>query len=256
MKVALIDQRKSDQEFFEVRKNYPNFDLLPSDKITNKGLENYSVLWFHSSKGITNSMRSPGVKERMRNFVESGGGLFLSLLATTYVNILGYEPTQFQVIAERWKREEDFTWSWDFVYKKGYQCFIEHPTFHGLGGCIYLWQSDRGKNYWRAGPDKFPKEGKVIAVRKRFIFVDREIPELIEYNLGKGKIVTASSFLQFSDKDYFYMLYREKIVKNILRYLSGELDGPKHYWPPPSQTIPYVEVDSSVLRPRGSSERR
>ena len=253
--IALQD----DREIRAIQKEFPWVDIIRIDKLGWYALEKYEVLWCHALTPFTlPRMKKLALLRLLKQHVLQGGGLLLSLCGAPLINDLGCESVPLnELTIDKWNHDENyFGWEWDFLAKKGFQGFLSHPIFEGLGSSVMTWASGQGKFHCRAGlRGRPPKEGEIVAKRKRFIFVDVDRDEILEYELGRGKILVISSLFFFSDHENPYKIFLKRFAKNILLYLANQLRGSKHFWPKHLEqgidraNLPELPLDLTPLPP-------
>lgn len=212
---------------------FPAVQQVAAEALADEDLSRFAVLWWHAAKDVPLSDRSD-TRDRLLDYLEGGGGLLLSLLACPLLHSLGVESKPFdEVYSGAWDTDEKSNWKWDFIRNKGFQCAFEHPLFRGLDSCVYTWQSALGKHYCRAGyVGRYPTRGRVVAVRKNFIHIDHNTPEILEYSLGQGRILAVSSFMFFADDADPRYSDLMRFAENALLYTAGEVPAAKaRYWP-------------------------
>jgi len=210
-----------------IQGQFPGIEVISLDQIS---VGRYDVIWVHSRSEVSQE-RQRQVAAQLQPHLERGGGLLLSLCAAPVITALGYESARFRIDVGSWRRKEDFGWKWDFLSKKGFQAFLAHPIFTGLGTSVMTWASGRGKPYSRAEIIGKSLNGDIVAKRKKFIFIETGTNEIIEYQHPHGRIIIILSLLFFDDRENPYIPQLTRFTENTLLYLAGRLNGPRYYWP-------------------------
>jgi Amylo-alpha-1,6-glucosidase len=190
-------------------------------------LNNFNVLWFHKPDTPSFTAREVNGKviEAINNFVKNGGGLLLTLDAFNYVNNLGVEPVKPQV---RFFRAEDQ----GYGRKVGLHSFLSHPVFEGLHGGAYIWNGYEDNLCRQVGyfENTVPQNGKVVAIDWAYITFKEDSKLAVEYNNGKGKILSIGAYTYFAPKN-FNKTELDIFINNCLNYLAGKKFNIKtHYW--------------------------
>ncbi|MEA4884152.1 MAG: amylo-alpha-1,6-glucosidase [Clostridia bacterium] len=231
-RIGLIVSEESD----EVRSalcRFPTLVPVAMDALGREDLGRFSALWWHAARKLSVRAQSD-VLDSIGGYLKEGGGLLLSLLACELVQLLGIESRPFdEVYSGAWNEEERYGWKWDFVRRKGFQCALSHPLFRGMDSCSYTWQSGPGKAYYRAGyTGHYPNQGSVVAVRKNFIHIAHDVPEILEYHCGNGRVLAISSLLFLSEEGGPRYPELMSFTANALSYVAGQTtDGEARYWP-------------------------
>ncbi len=210
-----------------IREQLPDIEVISLEQIA---AQRYDVIWVHSQSEVSQQQQHR-IAAQLQPHLERGGGLLLSLCAAPIITKLGYESARFRNEVGKWRRKEDFGWKWDFLSEKGFQAFLAHPIFTGLGTSVMTWTSERGKSYIRAEIVSKSFKGDIVAKRKKFIFIETGTNEIIEYHPPHGRIIVILSLLFFHDRANPYLPQLTRLTENTLLYLAGRLNGPRHYWP-------------------------
>jgi glycogen debranching enzyme len=211
-------------------------------------LKSINVLWYHRPDSSALSAEEVNEKftDNLKKYVESGGGLFLTLDAVKLSTALGLEKEKpgveyAQAIDEGYGR------------KLGVHSFRSHPVFEGLNGGANIWAPVVDENVRQVGyfGNSIPL-GKVVAVDWAYITLKEDSKLMLEYDQGKGKILSLGTYTFFAPKDQ-NRLQLELFTKNCLRYLSGRKSTVKaRYWNYKpltveefSETSPKIKFDSA-----------
>ncbi|MCK4297479.1 MAG: DUF4960 domain-containing protein, partial [Candidatus Marinimicrobia bacterium] len=190
-------------------------------------LKKHDVIWIHIHDSIDYLNWEPYLSDLkpLKNIYQNGGKLFLTNFAALLPYKLCIESNKPGKIEEKIKNY----WTFD---KRGLQSFRGHPIFSGLFGGSFIWDALEDYKLTEIGyfDDNFPKEGKVVATEKSYIFVKEKKRLAIEYNSERGKILSIGSLI-FLGKKNNLRVKMEKFLENSLLYLAGELtEGEKTYW--------------------------
>jgi len=185
-----------------------------------------AVLWWHST-----ALEPPDAARRalpdLRRHLDGGGGLFLSLLAARLVVELGLEsaPPDHVEAGPR-------AWSGDPI--EGLQGFEDHPVFRGFFGGVYLWNPRDGDPAFASEyrGERWPREGRVVAVARRYLEIDPSRRLMVEYR--GGRVLTAGANLRFHRGGRRFEAHRRRFLGNVLRAVAGRggNDPPRSWWTP------------------------
>ncbi len=202
-------------------------EFLTLDKIRMKLIRNYSLLWFYDADtaSFNYSEIDPEVIQSLKTYVENGGNVLLSLRAFHLINTLGVEPvipydSLKLVIDEGLGR------------RLGLHAFREHPIFSGLNNGAYIFRPDKDISVPITGyfSGHIPLKGKVIAVDWDYIHLRESSKLILEYSLGKGKIIAVGAYMDFLHPN-LNKSHLELFTRNIFDYLNRKLDSQKSfYW--------------------------
>ncbi len=258
IKIGFLVQKenwKNDSELsaaFNFLKSDKNFEVIQIsfDQIKNdpKALNGVNDLWFHKSDTteFTGNKTNKSVISAIKKFVNSGGGLFLTLDAFRYINALGLETEIPQVKYEEAKDE-------GYGRKLGLHALRSHPIFTGLHGGAYIWDAYKDNTARQVGffDSAVPQNGKVVAVNWAYITLKDDEKLAVEYQLGKGKVIAVGAYTYFAPKN-FVKLNLEKFTENCLLYLAGKLksDEKPRYWSyAPLKVEQFNETSPSIKLP-------
>lgn len=190
-------------------------------------LRSPDILWCHIPDSATYEVWSKQIEQlqHLQEFYRRGG----RILFTDYAALLPYELKLESVKPEVRTLEVKDDWLFD---QKGLQSFRGHPVFDGLFGGTFIWDPNFDQQLRLIGYfDKdFPKEGRVVAVGKSYVFLHSDQKLMIEYQAGKGRALSIGSMVYFG-KQNNRKANLERFVENCFRYLAGELSNDKTtYW--------------------------
>jgi hypothetical protein len=191
-----------------------------------RSLKDFDVVWIY--KNDTVSLKS-GVEKKLSlsliNFAQKGGKLILANQACILIPWLipGERPPETRIkpsIDEGNGR------------RLGYHAFREHPLFDGMNGGAYVLKPLKDTVVLQTGyfGNNKPASGQVIGIDWDYIFFRETSKLIIEYKIGKGKILAIGGYLLYSLPN-MNRIHLETFTKNIFRYLSGnELELKDFYW--------------------------
>ncbi|PKL79291.1 MAG: hypothetical protein CVV25_08590 [Ignavibacteriae bacterium HGW-Ignavibacteriae-4] len=212
-------------------------------------LNNYDLLWFHrpDTASFTTAELDKKVIKNLRDFVSGGGGLFLTLEAFKYINVLELETN----IPETRSVESIDD---GFGRKHGFHSLRSHPIFEGLNGGAYIFRPVEDMRVRQIGffDNNVPNNGKVAAVDWAYIFLLEQNKMVLEYELGKGKILAVGGYTYFNKKN-LNAKHLIMFAANSLKYLTGKMSEKDiNYWNfqkqevlPTSLTMPNITIKPS-----------
>ena len=218
---------KASLQYLNSTKNV-SVEIITFSKISKRPeiLNRFDVLWFHKpdDSDFTVLEQSKEVRAAIYNYLQRGGGLLLSQDAFKYINVLDIER---KIPEVRQKSAQDN----GYGLMLGFHGFREHPVFTGLNGGSYILKPKQDKTVRLLGyfDDNVPNNGKVVAVDWDYIFVRESSKIVLEYQIGKGKVLAVGGYMLFSE-DNVNRLHLEEFTLNSLLYLTGKLNTKTHYW--------------------------
>ena len=205
------------------------------------------VLWWHET-ALSDQWAMMSWKA-VRNFLKSGGRLFLSLAAVQAVVPLGLEK-EGPDIAEAGNYDPQRKPENEWIAPQGFELhglmgFLAHlpaskgslhpplrPRASNLGQS-YLWNAKAGAAYWRFGygANKWPR-GKVWGVHRYFIGFDPAQKFAWEY--GAPRALCVGAYLYFADEQNLFRPQLEAFAEACLLHLLEKRKRDKNeekYWP-------------------------
>ncbi len=143
---------------------------------------------------------------------------------------------------------------WNFD-KRGFQSWMGHPLFTGLFGGTFVWDLNKDSKLTRIGyfNDRFPVQGKVVAVEKSYITVHSRNRLVIEYHTNKSRLLSVGAMVTYDPRNRLRFKL-EKFIENALLYLSGQLKGERTYWEFSECKAEQFNVNTINIKPgRGSN---
>jgi glycogen debranching enzyme len=213
-------------------------DILNSEKILkskfltsqntyrSRSIHNYKLLWIHRSNSSEFSRKEndPDLIQKIKEYVNAGGTLFLTLDAVKYLTLLNYESVEPTI---------KYVNAIDDGYgrKLGFHAFRDHPIFAGMNGGAYLFNPTSDMKTRQIGffENNVPEEGKVVAVDWSYITMKEDSRLVVEYEIGKGKVLAVGAYTYFAVPNNNKQ-HLELFVKNCLNYLLGKFEHKKKYF--------------------------
>ncbi|MCX6142798.1 MAG: hypothetical protein NTZ35_06220 [Ignavibacteriales bacterium] len=197
---------------------------LTLDQVTAKPsvLASYNVVWWHCDAEFPEATQiNPRIVEAFKIYVSGGGSCLLSLLASQFVVGLGLEEVRPNVVIRgEWSEN---SWADGCPDIRGFGGFNRHPVLAGFFGGVYTWAPRVGDSYSACYyHDVLPNSGKIVAVEKLYIKLNEHRRIMLEYELGRGRILTIGSHFYFSDITQRFRSHLERLTLNCLRYLGGK----------------------------------
>lgn len=191
-------------------------------------LNAFKVVWIHStdSTEIESFSKNPELIQKLKSYAHQGGNILLSLDALRLVTSLGLEnqnPTSQMVDAS-----DD-----GYGRRLGLHSFLSHPVFDGMNGGAYIFNPTKDMKTKQVGYfNTVIPMGKVVAVDWSYITLKEDSKFLLEYKVGKGKIIAVGAYTFFSIQNNSYS-HLKLFVINCLNYLADESkfkNSKKQYW--------------------------
>lgn len=224
---------------------------IVTSKLSRKLIRNFSLLWFYDTDTATFTAQklSPEVIQSIKTYVEKGGNILLSLRAFHLLNTLGIEPV---IPFDSLKPVNDD----GYGRRLGFHAFREHPIFNGLNNGAYIFRPDKDLSVPITGyfGEQIPQKGKVIAVDWDYIHLRESSKLVLEYSLGKGKIIAIGAYMDFFHPN-LNKVHLELFTRNIFDYLNGKFESQKtFYWDySPLQVVACdqikVQTDEMLIAP-------
>jgi glycogen debranching enzyme len=203
---------------------YVTFDEMRKNP---KLLDSYKTAWFHrqDTSRFSTSETDPKVIREIQGFLNKGGNLLLTLNAFHYINTLGIEPVA---------PKDSIKSSSDEGYgrKLGFHSFLNHPVFDGMFGGAYIMMPVKDTAFRVTGyfGNSIPKNGKVIGVDWDYIFLREDSKLMLEYSVGKGKVIAVGGYTYYSVPN-MNRNHLERFTANIFRYfIAVDAYSDIHYW--------------------------
>jgi glycogen debranching enzyme len=116
--------------------------------------------------------------------------------------------------------------------KLGLHSFLNHPVFDGMFGGAYIMMPVKDTSFRVTGyfGNSLPEKGKVIAVDWDYIFLREDSKLMLEYHVGKGKVIAVGGYACYSVPN-MNRNHLELFTANIFRYfLSADSSSDAHSW--------------------------
>ncbi|MCF8242473.1 MAG: hypothetical protein K9J16_13930 [Melioribacteraceae bacterium] len=187
--------------------------------------EQFDIIWFHSVDDYTSAEIEDELITLIRDYVNNGGRIFLSVQAVTLLNRFGFESVKIQSQPVQARDR-------GYGRKLGLHAFRSHPIFERLNGGTYLFNPTENIETVQYGffEDSVPQNGKVAAVDWSYITLAEESKLVYEYEFGNGKILGVGAYLYFSIENK-NRKNLEVFTNNCLDYLNNKSENEqKFYW--------------------------
>ncbi|MCX6244062.1 MAG: GH116 family glycosyl hydrolase [Bacteroidetes bacterium] len=218
---AAFDFLKTEKKFNPVYITFGEIRKKP------KLLNSFRLVWFHrqDSSQFSSSETDIKVLDAINGFISNGGRLLLTLDAFHYINDLGIEPVL---------PKDSLKPSVDDGYgrKLGFHSYLDHPVFDGMYGGSYVMMPVKDTVFRMTGyfGNTLPQNGKVIGIDWDYIFLRESSKLVLEYTVGKGKVIAVGGYTCFSVPN-FNRNHLELFTVNAFNYLLSEGSSAReHYW--------------------------
>ena len=205
-------------------------------------LNAFTHLWYHRSDTTNFYPEELRLGASIKKFVAQGGNVFLSMEAVPLLKDWGIEPNRFQL-------QKDTVVDEGFGRPLGFHAFKSHPLFDGLLGGVYTSKQKKDHIVRKHGffGNAVPAKANVIGIQWTYITFTESSKLLLEYVLGKGRIIAAGSYLYYA-ADNYNQQHLQKFTENVFLYTAGKLNGSKkHVWDyRPSSITPYTFTATPV----------
>jgi hypothetical protein len=208
------------------------------------------LLWWHEDGDawLSSPLATKEWIRAVRDYVDRGGVLLLSLCAARYVVNLGLESTLPSIVARGAWPEQG--WAEGYPDIRGFAARGSHPLFNGMGGGAYTWTAAPGTPY--AGtyfhPPALPREGRVLAVEREYIRINPSRPLITEYRTGKGRVLTIGANFYFAGGPQRFSAHLEALLRNAINYLARSPGAGGMAWSYASPPFEEVERKSRPAR--------
>lgn len=203
-----------------------SFDIVDLDRIgLADGLKKFTHLWYHRTDTTAFEQKEINAGPAIKQFVEEGGNLFLSMESVALLNAWGIEPAKFGM--KKAVLRDD-----GFGRPAGFHAFKSHPVFSGMNGGVYTSKRKTDHEVRKTGffNETVPLAGKVLGIDWTYITYSEKNKLLLEYHPGKGTIIAAGAYLYYSSDNYNEEQLR-KFTENVFFYTAGLLaTEAKQYW--------------------------
>ena len=183
------------------------------------------VVWVHAAS-------PPGLlsAEALAAFVNSGGGVLLTLRAAMLAGSMGFElaPPN-EDVDSRWRGDgegrlvADGRTRDDGPHVRGLATFGPHPLVDGLHNGTYTWSPTEGERYSRTCyvHGVRPVGGRVVAVERAYSSQNPGRIVAWEYQPLRGRILCVGAYLNFAAADPLLRAQLERLAANALGYVAG-----------------------------------
>ncbi|MCC6774063.1 MAG: hypothetical protein IT360_22945 [Gemmatimonadaceae bacterium] len=186
----------------------------------------HDVLWCHAGQAVP--VFSTAWKSRIRAWVDEGGSLLLSLLATPLAHDAG-APGPWPDVQRPvpWRHADDPLWAADFrdwpgfPHIRGVQGWGQHPLYDGLQRGTFTWTATEGEAVGRTmfRRPRWP-QGRVVGVDRAYVRLDAETAVAWEYALAAGRILCLGANVSLTAADHRLDAQRDRYLINAIASLD------------------------------------
>lgn len=196
-----------------------------SELSARKKRNSFTHIWYHRTDTLPFDKAEKDAGKWVRDYVSKGGNVFLSMESVPLLNTWKIEAQPFQLGRDTIRDE-------GFGRPLGFHSFRKHAIFNGLQGGVYTSKLKKDHPVRKHGffQNKLPEQGKVIGIQWTYITFTEHSKILLEYPVGKGKIIAAGSYMYY-DADNYNAGHLEKFTHNVFHYTAGNFkDVASNYW--------------------------
>lgn len=193
-------------------------DAAYTMRITPERAGGCDLVWLHSTDTVFSPAQTGAWENGLREYVEKGGKLVLSMDAVRLLNVWGVEPSEIG----RWEYE---CTDEGFGRKAGFHSRFSHPLFdRKLNGGAYTWHGTED-NVCRvngfSGRDFPSAEGaRVIACQWEYVFLRPDLKVVWETPVGEGSVLAIGGFLYYDRPNYDRAIL-DAFTQSCIRYMTG-----------------------------------
>ncbi len=237
--ILFLDTGTSDAEVEAawqwLKTSFPTAHRIFPEQLPANG--HHYVLWWHET--VFSNQLSMLRWKAMRNFLKSGGRLFLSLAAVQAAVPLGLEkewPDIVEIGNYDSNRKPENEWIAPQGFElRGLMGFLAHlpasenslhsplrprtsDLEHSQRGQIYLWNAKNGARHWRFGysANKWPR-GKVWGVHRYYIGFDPA--QKFAWAYDEPRVLCVGAYLYFADAQNLFRQQLEAFTTSCLQHL-------------------------------------
>lgn len=229
MHIGLLDSHIEKQELSAVenilKSKHISHELISStSKSASESLNRFTHIWYHRTDTLDFDAQETSLGSKLIKYVQNGGTLFLSMEAVPLLNKWHIESNPIQ-------QQTDTVRDEGFGRPLGFHGFKSHPVFAGLLGGVYTSKQKNDHIVRKHGffGSSVPKEGAVIGIQWTYITFTEQSKLLLEYNLGKGKIIAAGAYLYYA-ADNYNQDHLADFTDNLFGYTANKIKGIKSYY--------------------------
>lgn len=205
------------------------------------------LLWLYLPDETSHEAANPNA-EKLANWLATRFESGTPVLLTGYAALLPYRmglETQPPEIRSDTLRGTD----WFFTRKRGLQSLFGHPAFAGLSGGSALYDPGEETAINSVGyfGDVWPNPGRVVAVEKRYITVDKNRKLMVEYGEGPVRLLTIGGFVKL-DGENLLRANLDQFLRNVMLDLATPNPlAERSYWRRSDGEVSEVSVDPQPL---------
>jgi len=221
--------------------NNTTYAVISVKDLNQSILNKFTHVWFHKTKANEPTNAEISCEKAIVEYVRNGGSLFLSREAVLLLNTWHIEKQKLQV-------ETDTVRDDGFGRPLGFHAFKSHPLFSGLNGGAYPSKALQDHVVRKIGffGNAVPENGKVAGIEWTYITFHENSKLLFQYKIGKGTIIAAGAFLDYSIPN-FNGLQLNLFTHNVFLYTSGQLDHiKKYFWAYDKQLVKEIPFKTTL----------
>lgn len=231
LRIALIDTHIDAAELSAIKNGCAHWKdaelslVSPADMQKPNALQRFTHCWYHRTDTTAFDAAEKKMGNTIKQFVQRGGNLFLSMEAVPLLNEWRIEPAPIMLRRDTLRDE-------GFGRPAGFHAFKSHPLFHGMNGGVYTTKQKQDHAVRKHGyfDDAVPQKGLVAGIQWTYITFTEESKLLLEYHYGKGTIIAAGAYLYYA-ADNYDQPHLWQFTRNVFGYTAHQItDDPVNYW--------------------------
>lgn len=214
---------------------------LPLNEILHASRIDTDAIWIHLEE---QPRPEPEVSPVLRDWVERGGRLVLTMAATHLLPLVGIVEGGIETEVREWAHATDPLWDpsfhdWpDYPHIRGVQGWGGHPLYDGLKRGTFSWAPEEGEPFARCvlrkpwGPSDGNVVRRTVGVDRGYVQLDATCAVAWEYEVGEGRVLCIGANVPLAYSSLRLEPQRRRLLVNALRYaLSRETPTVTNYWP-------------------------
>lgn len=218
------------------------YKLISPEHVRDSSLDDYDIIWFQSVDRIAPSsiFNQEKMIQKLYDYTANGGNLLLTMKALEMLPMLKLEQKHPETKVVNAKDH-------GYGRKRGYHAYLKHPIFKNMHGGAYVINPRSDTTLTQTGyfDTTYNPNGKTVAVDWAYIHLHENKKLILEYKIGKGKIMAIGAYVLFSMPNY-HQIQLENFIKNVFNYMLNQGVEEKYYWDYRDNTL--QEFDAALKK--------